>query len=192
MKKLLIINGHPDKQSYNYALSASYEKGIDTHKWELSKINLADLDFNPILKYGYRKRTELEPDLIYALEKIKTADHIVWFFPMWWYGLPALLKGFIDRVFLPGVVFEYIEGKPLPKKLLLGKSSHLVITADTPRWYDFFFMGSPAINQFKKGVLQFCGIQPVKTTYIAPIRNSSEQFRAAWLKKVNTMATKMN
>lgn len=151
---------------------------------------MVDLTFNPILKYGYRKRTELEPYLVDALEKIKAAQHLVWFFPMWWYGVPALLKGFIDRVFLPGIAFEYLEGKPFPKKLWKGKTAHLIMTADTPRWYDWLFMSSPAINQFKKGTLQFCGINPVKVTYIAPIRNSTEKFRNQWIEKVKLLGKK--
>jgi len=191
MKKILIINAHPDKESFNFALSSAFTSGIDLQKWAISTINLADLNFNPILQHGYRKRSELEPDLLAALEQIKAADHLVWFFPMWWYGVPALLKGFIDRVFLPGIAFELVLGKPLPKKLLKGKSAHLVITADTPRWYDFLFMGSPAIKQFKKGVLQFCGIRPVRVTYIAPLRNSTEQFRENWLKKMKILGKKM-
>jgi NAD(P)H dehydrogenase (quinone) len=99
MKQVLIINGHPDKQSYNYALSEAYLKGASKTDAILTQINIADLDFNPNLKFGYRKRTELEPDLLEAIEKIKKADHIVWVFPMWWYGYPALMKGFIDRKF---------------------------------------------------------------------------------------------
>ncbi len=71
---------------------------------------MVDLNFNPNLEFGYRQRTKLEPDLIDAIEKIKKADHIVWVFPMWWYGYPALLKGFIDRTFLPGITFDPIEG----------------------------------------------------------------------------------
>jgi len=183
----VIINAHPDKQSYNYALSEAFVSGLDQTKWKLEIINLTDLTFKPNLEYGYRQRTELEPDLVNALEKIKSAQHLVWFFPMWWYGIPSLLKGFIERTFLPGIAFEYIEGKPLPKKLWKGKSAHIFITADTPRWYDWLFMGSPAINQFKKGTLQFCGIDPVQVTYIAPIRNSTEKFRTQWLEKVKLL-----
>jgi NAD(P)H dehydrogenase (quinone) len=166
MKQVLIINGHPDKQSYNYALSEAYLKGASKTDAILTQINIADLDFNPNLKFGYRKRTELEPDLLEAIEKIKKADHIVWVFPMWWYGYPALMKGFIDRTFLPGITFQPIEGKAIPKKLLKGKTARIIITADTPKWYDSLFMKSPAINQFKKGTLEFCGISLVKVTYI--------------------------
>ena len=118
---------------------------------------------------------------------IKKANHIVWIFPMWWYGYPAQLKGFIDRTFLPGITYEPIAGKPFPKKLLKGKSARIIITSDTPKWYDRFFMGRPAINQFKKGTLKFCGISPVKVTYIAPLKGSNLEFRKKWLKQVSLL-----
>lgn len=191
MKQILIINGHPDKESFNYALSAAYIKGVNKTDAELTQINISDLDFNPNLRFGYRKRMELEPDLVDAIEKIKKADHIVWIFPIWWGGYPALMKGFIDRTFLPGITFQPIEGKPLPKKLLKGKSARLIITSDTPRWYDFLFMKRPAINQFKKGTLQFCGINPVKVTFISVIKGSTLSFREKWLKKISLLGRNM-
>ncbi|SFW55573.1 Putative NADPH-quinone reductase (modulator of drug activity B) [Sinomicrobium oceani] len=184
MKQVLIINGHPDKQSFNYALSEAYIKGAATTNAVLTQINIAELEFNPNLAFGYRKRMELEPDLSDAIDKIKKADHIVWIFPMWWCGYPALMKGFIDRTFLPGITYQPIEGKPLPKKLLKGKSARLIITSDTPKWYDFLIMKRPLIHQLKKGTLQFCGIHPVQVTSITPIRNSTPDFREKWLDKV--------
>ncbi|REE07812.1 putative NADPH-quinone reductase [Winogradskyella pacifica] len=184
MKQVLIINGHPDKQSFNYALSEAYIKGANKTDSLLTQINIAELKFDPNLKFGYRKRMKLEPDLVNAIDKIKKADHIVWIFPMWWYGYPALMKGFIDRTFLPGITYQPIEGKPLPDKLLKGKSARLIITADTPKWYDFLIMKSPAINQFKKGTLQFCGINPIKVTFIATMKNSSSDFKKKWLEKI--------
>ncbi len=187
MKQLLVINGHPDKESFNYALSEAYIKGVIKNEAIISKINIADLNFNPSLEFGYRKRTELEPDLIQAIEKIKKADHIVWVFPIWWYSSPAIMKGFIDRTFLPGITYEFTEGKSMPKKLLKGKSARIIVTADTPKWYDYLFMKSPVINQFKKGTLEFCGFSPVDVTYIAPIRNSTPEFKNKWLKKVEVL-----
>lgn len=184
MKQVLVINGHPDKESFNYALSKAYIKGVSKTDATLTQINISELEFNPNLKFGYRKRIELEPDLINAIDKIKKADHIVWIFPMWWYGYPALMKGFIDRTFLPGIAYQPIEKKPLPEKLLKGKSARLIITSDTPKWYNFLIMKRPAINQFKKGTLQFCGINPVKVTYIATIKNSNSDFRKKWLEKI--------
>jgi len=190
MKQILIINGHPDNQSFNYALSEAYREGASNTNAVITQINIADLDFNPNLKFGYRQRTELEPDLVNAIEKIKKADHIVWVFPMWWYGYPAIMKGFIDRTFLPGITFQPVEGQAFPDKLLKGKTARIIITSDTPNWYDYLFMKRPAINQFKKGTLEFCGISPVKVTYIAPIKNSSLEFRKKWLKKVSLLGSK--
>ena len=118
MKQVLIINGHPDKESFNFALSNAYIKGASKTNVVISQINITELKFNLNLEFGYRKHTELEIDLITAVEKIKMANHIVWIFPMWWYGYPAIMKGFIDRIFLPGITFEPIKGKPLPKGLL--------------------------------------------------------------------------
>ena len=186
-KKVLVINGHPDKESFNYALSEAYLEGLEDSKVQVELLNIADLDFNPNLKYGYRKISELEPDLLEAIDKIKQADHMVWILPMWWYGMPALMKGFIDRIFLPGFFFKYQKGNPFPKKLLKGKTARLIITADTMRWYDRWFMGSPLINQFKKGTLEFCGVKPVRVTYIAPIKDSTPSFRAKWLSKVKKL-----
>ncbi len=187
MKHVLIINGHPDKKSFNYALSDAYRKGLSKTNSTLTQINISELEFNPNLNFGYRKRVELESDLVNAIDKIKKADHIVWLFPMWWYSYPAIMKGFIDRTFLPGITYQPIEGKALPKKLLKGKSARLIITADTPQWYDYLIMKRPAINQFKRGTLQFCGISPVKVTYIASIKNSSSDFRKKWLNKIYSM-----
>lgn len=187
MKHVLIINGHPDKESFNYALSQAYINGTNKTNSIISQINISELKFNPNLQFGYRKRTELEPDLVKSIQKIKKANHIVWVFPMWWYGYPALMKGFIDRTFLPSITYQPIEGKSLPEKLLKGKSARLIITADTPKWYDFLIMKSPTINQFKYGTLKFCGISPVKTTYIASIKNSNLAFREKWLKKVTIL-----
>jgi NAD(P)H dehydrogenase (quinone) len=188
--KILIINGHPDKESYNVGLTEAYKQGAAESEAAVTLINIRDLNFKPNLQYGYRKRTELEPDLLSSIEKIKEADHIVWVFPMWWYGYPALMKGFIDRVFLPGITFDYVPGKTMPKKLLKGKTGRIIITADTPRWYNSLFMKSPAIHQLKKGTLQFCGINPVKVSYIAPVKGSTEKFRNKWLSKVSKLGLK--
>lgn len=191
MKKVLIINGHPETNSYNYALANAYIEGAKNAGAEISTINIAELNFNINLQHGYQKRTELEPDLLLAIDKIKATDHIVWLFPMWWYSCPALMKGFIDRTFLPGITFQPVEGKPLPDKLLKGKSARLIITADSPSWFNSLFMGKPAINQIKKGTLEFCGVNPVKVTYIAPITNSTQAFREKYLLKVRELGQKL-
>ena len=68
MKNILIINGHPDKESFCFALAESYKMGADKANTNVKLVHLIDLKFNPILTYGYRKISELEPDLL-AVQK---------------------------------------------------------------------------------------------------------------------------
>jgi NAD(P)H dehydrogenase (quinone) len=76
-KKILLINGHPDPESFNQALFLAYKEGALISGAEIQEIHVGLLEFNPNLGFGYRKRTDLEPDLILAQEKIKWADHLV-------------------------------------------------------------------------------------------------------------------
>ena len=191
MKSILIINGHPDKESYNFALSKAYKKGVRKANAIINEINIAELNFNPNLQFGFRKRTELEPDLIEALKKIKSADHLVWFFPLWWASYPAILKGFIDRTFLPGITFELEEGNHEPIGLLKGKSADVFITSDTPEAYDIEIMKQPALQQFKTGTLEYCGVNPVSVTYISTISDSTDEFRHKWLDKLYNLGKEL-
>jgi len=184
MKKILLINGHPDAESFNFALVAAYKKGLAETGAEIQEITIKDLNFNLNLSYGYRKRTELEPDLLAAQEKIKWANHLVWFYPVWWGSYPAIMKGFIDRVFLPGFAFKKRENSVWWDKLLQNKSAHIIATLDQPAWYYWLVYLQPSTNALKKLTLQFCGIHPVKVTSIGPIRLSKESYRNNWLSKI--------
>lgn len=187
MQKVLIINGHPNPDSFNYGIAAAYKQGALTAGAEVKEIVVADLIFNLNLKYGYQKRTDLEPDLLDALEKLKWCDHMVWIHPVWWGGLPAILKGFIDRIFLPGFVFQYRENSVWWDKLLIGKSARIITTLDQPSWYYWLMFGRPSVNQLKKSTLEFCGVKPVKVSYIGPIRNSTAEFREKQIKKISQL-----
>lgn len=187
MKKILIINGHPDKESFNYAISESYKSGAISSGAEIEELKIAELTFNPNLQFGYRKRTELEPDLINAQEKIKWADHLVWIYPVWWGSVPAIMKGFIDRVFLPGFAFKKREGSVWWDKYLTGKSARLICTLDQPAWYYKWFNGNPSHNAMKKLTMQFVGVKKVKITTIGPLRLSKDKFRKNWLTKIERL-----
>ena len=191
MKKILIINGHPNRDSFNFGIVTAYREGALASRAEVKEIVISELQFNPNLKYGYQKRTDFEPDLVEAWEKIKWADHMVWVHPVWWGGLPAITKGFIDRLFLPGFVFQYKENSVMIEKLLKNKSAHIITTLDQPSWYYRLVFGRPSVNQLKKAVLEFCGVKPVKVTYIGIVRNSKEETRKIWLKKVEQLGQKL-
>ena len=184
MKKILIINGHPNLESFCFGLAEAYKNGAIQAGAEVNEIIIRDLVFNPNLQFGYQERTNLEPDLQTCWENIKWADHLVWIHPVWWGGLPAITKGFIDRLFLPGFAFKYRENSVWWDKLLTGKTADIITTLDQPSWYYWLVYGSPSVNQLKKTVLEFCGIKPVQVIYIGPIRNSTLEFRNKWLKKM--------
>ncbi|MGF2414615.1 MAG: NAD(P)H-dependent oxidoreductase [Ferruginibacter sp.] len=128
MKKILIINGHPNTESFNYALHKAFKTGVlATGQHSIDEINVTTLDFNLNLSKGYSTGVTMEPDLVKAQEKIKAADHIVWIYPLWWGMMPAVLKGFIDRVFVPGFAFKYYNNSSTWDKLLKGKTTEILV-----------------------------------------------------------------
>jgi putative NADPH-quinone reductase len=190
MKNILIINGHPNENSFCHSLAQTYFKGAISQGNQVVLLNLNELKFNLNLTNGYSKSTDLEPDLVLAQEKIKWAQHIVIIHPVWWGSVPALLKGFFDRTLLPGFAFKYRENSPLWDKLLSRKTGRIIYTADTPIWLYHYFFKAPSVNQVKKRTLQFCGINPVEVTAIAPIRKSSSEFKNKWLEKIMLLGEK--
>lgn len=187
MKKILILNGHPDKESFCFALAESYKKGADSNGDQCQLVHLIDLKFNPVLTHGYRLVSELEPDLLQIQQDILQADHLVFVYPNWWATFPALLKGFIDRVFLPNFAFKYHEKGPFWDKLLKGKTARLIVTMDTPKWYYWLVNRSAGHNAMKIGILEFCGIQPVKISVFTPVKSSDNAKRKEWLAEVERL-----
>lgn len=190
-KNILILNGHPDKESFCTALAERYKIGADLSGSDCKLINLTELDFSPVLKHGYRKRTDFEPDLKNMWDLISNANHLVFVYPNWWGTYPALLKGFIDRVFLPGFAFDYQEKSPLPKKLLTGKTARLIVTTDTPNWYYSLVYKKPGHNSMKKSILGFCGIKPVKISTFGSVKSSTDVQRKNWLDKVEKLGREL-
>ena len=187
MKKILIINGHPDKESFNFALAEAYKKGAKQSNVEIKEINIRELNFNPNLQFGYRKRTELEPDLLEAQDKLKWADHLVWIHPVWWGSVPAIMKGFLDRILLPGFAFNKRKNSLWWDKYFTGKTARIICTLDQPAWYYKWIYGNPSHNAMKKVTLEYIGVKKVGITAIGPIRLSKEEFRAKWLRKVEKL-----
>lgn len=191
MKRILIINGHPYKDSLCLAIAGAYEKGARAAGAEVKRINLGDLRFDPILHKGYHEIQPLEPDLIKAQAEIKWAQHLVFVFPTWWVGLPALMKGFLDRTFLPGFAFKYHKDSPFWDKLLKGRSARVFITMDSLLLYNWLKYHDSGHTPFIKGTLGFVGIKPVKVDIFEWVRFSSEPRRLKWLKKAENRGRKM-
>lgn len=184
MKKILILNGHPNHNSLSKALADRYFQGASRNGNEVKVINLNELKFDPILHKGYQEIQQLEPDLINAQNDITWANHLVLIFPIWWSSPPALLKGFIDRVFIPGFAFKYHPGKTMWDKLLKGRTSEIILTTDAPNWWNKWILNDPAINMMKKGVLEFSGFKVTKVVSLAEIKNQNSDSIELILRKI--------
>lgn len=179
-----MILGHPQPDSLCGALADAYAAGARDAGNEVRLLRLGDLHFDPVLHHGYRQIQDLEPDLVAAREAIVWAEHLVFVYPTWWGTMPALLKGFLDRTFLPGFAFKFRPGSRFWDRLLAGRSGRLIVTMDTPPWHFRWFYRAPGHNQMRRTVLEFCGVRPVRTATFGPVKESDAARREAWIAKV--------
>lgn len=192
MKNVLVILGHPRKESLCGALAEKYQSGAKKAGHTIETIQLGSLKFDPILRSGYEVSQALEPDLEKAQQLIDWADHLVFVYPTWWGAFPALLKGFIDRVFLPDFAFKYHEGSMGWDRLLTGKSAQLIVTMDSPPWYYRWVSRMPGHNQMKKTILEFSGIKPVKIAAFGSVKASDKAQRTKWLTAVYNLGQEVS
>jgi len=189
-KKITVIIGHPDKNTYCGELARCYEKGAKEAGHEVRVVVIGDLKFDPILHYGYKVIQPLEPDLIKVQEDIKWAEHLVIVYPNWWGTMPALLKGMFDRMILPGFAFRFHKNGYMWDKLLSGRSAHVYITMDSPPLIARMMFGDNA-NEIKRDILGFIGFSPVSITKIGAIKMMSDDERVHWLEKVEKHGKKV-
>lgn len=190
-KKIALILGHPDRDSFCGAIADTYVQNAQAAGHEVRSFYLGELEFDPVLRHGYRQRQNLEPALEQVQQAISWAEHVVLVYPVWWGSMPALLKGLFDRVLLPGFAFKYRKNSSLWDKLLSGRSAQAFITMDTPRWFFRWVYKMPAHHQLKKTILEFCGIQPVRIDTFAPLRDANDAKRQHWLAQVAQRAKQL-
>ena len=184
--KVLVILGHPQSDSLCASMARAYADGARQAGAQVRCLNVGQLAFNPTLQ-GYHAAQPLEPDLEAAQADIAWARHLVWVYPIWWGAMPALLKGFIDRVFLPGYAFKYRKDSPWWDRLLAGRSAELLVTMDSPQWYFRWVTRMPGHHQMKKAILEFCGIRPVKVHSFGPVRSASPARLAGWVAQARAL-----
>lgn len=189
-KRILMIIGTPKSGSLCHALAEAYALGARTEGHVVRQIRLGEITFDPVLHEGYDQTQTLEADLLEAQRQIHWAEHLVFVYPVWWGGLPALLKGFLDRVLLPGFAFKYRSNSQLWDKLLSGRTADLLVTQDTPSWYFRWVYGAPAHRQMKRTILGFCGIKTRRLAEFSPVRPSSETQRQNWLRRAELLGSR--
>ena len=133
----------------------------------------------------------LEEDIMHSQQLIKWADHIVMAYPTWWGSMPALAKGFIDRIFLPAFAFKHHKGKPFPEKLLKGKSIRLLVTMDAPKWWFYLVYRAAQYRMLKDVVFDYVGFNPVRFSTFGAMRKSTDNQRKIWLSQVEKLGKQL-
>src|SRR5579875_3191783 len=162
MSDIAVLVGNPRKGTYCAALAEAYAQGARQAGHTVDVINLADLYFDPILHEGFDKLQPLEPGLRAAHDAVLAARHLVIIFPLWLGGMPALLSGFLERVFQG----EFLETKAAGKFrfLLKGKSARVITTMGMPGFLYKLWFGSHGLKVLKQSILHWSGVWPVRTS----------------------------
>ena len=191
-KKIFILLGHSDKETFSGSIADNYERGAKEAGHEVHRLNIGELQFDPILHKGYKEIQKLEPDLLKIQDEWNWCDHIVIIYPNWWNTMPAILKGMFDRMFLPGFAFKFDVHKKKVKQLLCGKSARVFITAGTHSGFQTWCNVGDYSNEIKNGILKFSGHKPVRVKTFGPAEKVSDQTRGEWLGDVFSMGKRAN
>lgn len=188
---ILVIIGHPEKKSFVSALANSYKIGAMATGAEVKIVDISLYKYPTNIPSDFGN-PEIHKEISDAQQFVAWADHIAWFFPLWWADVPSRLKAFFEQVFVSGFAFKYKKSKYAVKwdKFLIGKTAHIFVTMDSPPWYYRLFVGEPAYKMMRYN-LKFCGFKKVKRTYFGSVKASDVTKRETWLSKTEIMGYKM-
>ncbi len=186
--KISVILGHPKKGSFNHAIA---DKVIQTLLGNGYKVTFHDLyneNFNPILPWEeIIKGGELDPIVQAHCQEIVEAEGIIIIHPNWWGQPPAILKGWVDRVFRSRVAYRFVEndkGEVVSKGLLKAKAALVFNTSNTPKEREQNVFGDPLEGLWNKCIFELCGIQKFYRKMYGEMITSSLEQRKEWLEDV--------
>ncbi|MTD41623.1 flavodoxin family protein [Erwinia sp. CPCC 100877] len=187
--KTVIVYNHPYQKSFCNALLEATKKGIISADGEVDVINLDADNFNPVMSgqdlLGFVHHNPVDQQAIDYINRIKQADHLVFIFPIWWELMPAMMKGFIDKVVFPGAFYDYTKSGYAMRSLMTNISATTVITTmNTPKLLYKFMYGNAVKKALIKGTLKKAGLKNVKWISLNMVKASSEGKRRKWLEKI--------
>ena len=189
MKKILVFLGNSNKDSYTGRLAEAYADGAKTAGFDVERINIGDLTFDPILHNGYKEIQQLEPDLLMVQDKIRAADHIVFIYPNWWCTMPAILKGLFDRIWLPGFAFNFDKQTKQLIQRLKGKTARVIVVAGTHSPFMTWWRFGDFTNEISHGILGFAGIK-AKVSIFGPTEKVPQPQLDQWFNEVKKLGSK--
>jgi len=184
--KILVLLGHPQSDSFCGALAEAYGRGAAAAGREVRTLHIGDLTFEPVRRRRFEADGDPAPDIQRAREAILWAEHIVLVYPLWFGDMPALLKGFIEQVLVPGFAAEFAAAGRMPKKLLTGRSARVIVTMAMPALAYRLFYCAHSFRSLKRNILHFCGIAPVRATFIGGV-DSGAEYRAPWPDRIEAL-----
>ena len=187
MTKIAIVVGNPMRDSYSEALGQAYLRGAQSGGHEAKLFMLARMYFDAILREGYRREQPLEPDLVSARQALKSSDHLVFVFPLWCGDMPALMKGFIERVLQPDLLAIQGSHDRASWSILKGKSARIIMTMGMPGWFYWWYFGAHALKLLKRNILHFTGVSPVRSTVYGMVVGVGDDKRKQWLREVEAL-----
>ncbi|MDH4415101.1 MAG: NAD(P)H-dependent oxidoreductase [Rhizobium sp.] len=161
VQHFLVVLAHPLPESFAASAARTVVEALEARGHSVDLLDLYAEDFDPRLT-GAERAAYMEPgyqptEFAGIVARLKAADGLVLVFPQWWFNLPAIMKGFIDRIFVPGVAFEHDKagGRIVPLMTHI-KSFWVVTSTGSPWWVVHFYMGNPVKRILKRGVAAFC------------------------------------
>lgn len=165
MKHILIINGNPDPTAgrLSHALARAYREGAEESGAMVRHINVGALDF-PMLRDAAQFTTNpSEAAIVAAQDAFLAADHIVFIFPLWLGGPPAIFKAYMEQVGRNYFLLGRTE-RGFPPGRLKGRSARVIVTMGMPPVIYRFGFGAHGVKAFNRSILNLAGIKPVRTT----------------------------
>jgi NAD(P)H dehydrogenase (quinone) len=183
--KILVILGHPDPESFNYALFERVVEALKKIGHSVISHDLYGEGFDPILpSIEIPDDAPLDDAIERHCSELRDADGIVVVHPNWWGQPPAVLKGWIDRVFRPGVAYRFTEGdsgEGVPIGLLKAKAALILNTSNTPDEREMEVFSDPLETLWKNCIFGLCGIKSFHRRTFNVVVTSSVDERRMWL-----------
>ena len=185
---VLVVYSHPNPESFNHAILEAVLKGLSGAGHENDVFDLYDMDFDPCLKVDDFVKVHLgsnSEDVLLHQARVSNADVLVFIHPNWWGGMPAILKGWIDRVFSMGFAYKADEETSEMIGLLNIQKALVLTTCGSPEIYSLCIDAYKEIWDQK--ILQFCGIQDVQFKLFYDVISVDDKTRNGYLDEARNL-----
>ncbi len=194
--RALVVYCHPCEESFNRAVLDTALRAFDELGHEVKLLDLYAIGFDPAMssaeRRGYHTPGDNEMPVAEHLALLKWAEMLVFVYPTWWFGLPAMLKGWCDRVFVPHATFEMPSESAPMGPMLTNIRKIAVLTTCGASWLMTKYVGEPGRRTILRGVRWLCHPK-CKTYYVAHYKmdTSTSESRARHLDRVYRLCRHM-